>query len=65
MAGNAHRNRARRFGCPKGEHCIFCKLRPSKARAQGVPYKNSNGHRRNPARKRRQRRKKGQHKVQV
>lgn len=58
MAGNAHRNRAKRFGCTKGEHCIFCKMRPSKAREIGEPYKNSNGNRRNPNRKKRPRRRK-------
>lgn len=52
MAGNAHRSR---HGNVPG--CVYCKMRPKEARRLHV-YRNSNGHRRNPTRKRRGRRRK-------
>lgn len=50
MAGNAHRNRHHRLGRPCAEGCRYCKARPSVG-----DYANKNGHRRNPARGKRQR----------
>ena len=46
---NAHRSR---HGNQPG--CIFCKYGPKEARALKL-YRNKNGHRRNPTRKRRRR----------
>lgn len=40
MAGNAHR-------------CVFCKMNGKQARAQGLPWENTNGHRKNTRRKKR------------
>lgn len=52
MAGNAHR---RRHGNQPG--CKFCQVSPRQQRRQGLHlYRNTNGHRRNPTRKRRGRR---------
>ena len=50
MAGNAHRNR-RKGKCPAG--CKYCNDRPKVGK-----YSNKNGHRRNPARGKRNRKKK-------
>lgn len=51
MAGNAHRNRHRSRPC--ATDCMYCKGRPSV-----LGYSNKNGHRRNPARGKRQRKRK-------
>jgi len=47
MAGNAHRGRPRRRACES--FCPQCAMRPSAARKLGLKWKNSNGHRHNPA----------------
>jgi hypothetical protein len=50
MAGNAHRNRHNKKHCKDG--CIYCLVRPKYGN-----YKNKTGNRRNPARGKRQRKK--------
>lgn len=58
MAGNAHRNRSKRglMSSQCGPSCMYCTMNGRSARAQGLDWHNSNGHRHNPGRKRRQKR---------
>lgn len=57
MAGNAHRSRPRARIC--GTDCVFCRFSAAERREMGIH--NKNGHRRNPARGKRQKK----HKVQL
>jgi len=54
MAGNAHRSRPRNKPCDSS--CVYCKNRPSEARAKGIRFRNKNGHRHNPAANKKQKR---------
>ena len=40
MAGNAHRNRAKKRSVPCLSTCPFCQYRPSEARRLGFPWEN-------------------------